>query len=82
MTDTTHKHPLLAQGRAAPLNGVQRSDACLKLDYPSAPHVPVQDAPAEFACPACGRVVGLNWPAHVALLLAVAALGVIVGVWL
>ena len=83
---THHKHahhPLLCEGRDArplPLNGAT-TDECLKLDYPSAPHVPEQATPAEYVCPICGRV-GLNWPAHVALLLAVAVLGVIVGVWL
>jgi len=82
---THHKrahHPLLCEGRDArplPLNGA--ADQHLLLDYPSAPHMPEQAAPAEYVCPICGRV-GLNWPAHVALLLAVAVLGVIVGVWL
>jgi hypothetical protein len=85
MTDT-HKrahHPLLAQGRDArplPLNGAA-ADQHLLLDYPSAPHAAEQAAPAEYVCPICGRI-GLNWPAHVALLLAVAVLGVIVGAWL
>jgi hypothetical protein len=86
---TIHKrthHPLLAQGRAARpprINGVaaRPADRHLLLDYPSAVHAPEQAAPAEYVCPICGRV-GLNWPAHVALLLAVAVLGVIVGVWL
>jgi len=88
MTDT-HKrihHPLLAQGRAArplPINGVAGApaDRHLLLDYPSAAHVPAQAAPSKYACPTCGHV-GINWPAQVALLLAVAVLGVVAGAWL
>jgi hypothetical protein len=82
---TTHKrihHPLLAQGRAAPLNGAVNADECLKLDYPSAPHVAASTAPIELACPYCGRHAVDAWPLRVALLLAVAVLGVVAGAWL
>jgi hypothetical protein len=85
---TTHKsthHPLLSQGRDArplPINGVAGApaDRHILLDYPPAPHT--QTAPAELACPYCGRHHADAWPLRVAVLLAVAVLGVIVGAWL
>jgi hypothetical protein len=86
---TTHKrvhHPLLSQGRDArplPINGVAGApaDRYILLDYPSAAHAPAHTAPAELACPYCGRHHADAWPLRVAVLLAVAVLGIVVGAW-